>query len=179
MFWISSYFSALLTFDFSSIVFPAGWSVLTMNVILGLLLTRPNNQSSPCVSLWTFMKHFNLQNWKRIKEIFLALSLESSLHIWKTAVGTRTEKNLRRGGGKKWLELKRTFCFLVCSWGGAAANFYLRRSRQVLELWELLLLLLWGVSSLSGHNIAINMKLAPKLRLHKFTLGWDPTSSHE
>ncbi len=36
-----------------------------------------------------------------------------------------------------------------------------------------------GGSSLSGHSIAINMKLTAKLRLHIFTLGWDPTSIHE
>ncbi len=31
-----------------------------------------------------------------------------------------------------------------------------------------------GGSSLSGHNITINMKLTTKLRLYEFTLGWDP-----
>ncbi len=33
-------------------------------------------------------------------------------------------------------------------------SFYLRQSRQVLELWELLVLLLWGGSSLSEHKLA-------------------------
>ncbi len=30
-----------------------------------------------------------------------------------------------------------------------------------------------GGSSLSGHSIAIDMKLTTKLRLYEFTLGWD------
>ncbi len=32
-------------------------------------------------------------------------------------------------------------------------------------------------SSLSEHNIAINMQLTTKLRLQKFTSGWDPLST--
>ena len=32
-------------------------------------------------------------------------------------------------------------------------------------------------SSLSEHKIAINMQLSTKLRLQKFTSGWDPHSS--
>ncbi len=31
-----------------------------------------------------------------------------------------------------------------------------------------------GGSSLSGHNIAIDMKLTTKLWLYEFTSGWDP-----
>ncbi len=31
-----------------------------------------------------------------------------------------------------------------------------------------------GVSSLSGHNVALDMKLTTKLCLYEFTLAWDP-----
>ncbi len=52
--------------------------------------------------------------------------------------------------------------------------FYLRRSRQVLELCELLLLLLWGGgSSLYEYNLAAYC-MRTILRLHKFPSGWDP-----
>ncbi len=51
--------------------------------------------------------------------------------------------------------------------------FYLRRSRQVLELWEMLLLLLRGGRSLSEYNLAASL-LYTVFRLHKFPSGLDP-----
>ncbi len=49
-------------------------------------------------------------------------------------------------------------------------SFYLRQSRQVLELWELLFL--WG-----GDQFALtHNQFSIKLWLHEFTLGWIPHS---